>query len=106
MGLANASDKRGTDYNAESAKGQEVKALYLSLLSVLISSCAFVPVHSISDYKELTPEQIKAMQALKMDTYACVTIAGPPPVGRAVYVYVPQLDKKPDVRFGPDCQIK
>lgn len=79
--------------------------LTCGLLAVLsLSGCVSALVGSDA-YAKLTPEQIKQMKDLQMDVYACASIAGPPPTGRVITIYVPRLDKRPDVKFGPDCQI-
>lgn len=76
-----------------------------AFLALLLSGCVLAPA-GIDAYKEMSPAQIKALQDLQMDPYICIAVAGPPPVGRMTSVLVPRLDKKPDIRFGPDCQIR
>ena len=72
---------------------------------LLVTGCILAPT-GVDQYKSLTPEQIKALKDLAMDPYQCTTVAGPPPVGRFTFVLMPRLDNKPDIRFGPDCQIR
>jgi len=78
------------------------------LLSALaLSGCPGIPgLISPNTYSELSPEQIAQLQKMQLDVYACSSFSGPPPSGRLVYIVVPRLDRKPDVRFGSDCQIK
>lgn len=80
-----------------------ISALLAGLLS--LSGCV-MGLHKTLDYNAMSPEQIKSLQELAMDVYSCVTISGPPPTGRAVYILVPRLDKKADVRFGEGCLIR
>lgn len=80
-----------------------MKTLLLSCL--LLSGCVSSLIGS-NPYEKMTPEQIKAMQDMQIDVYACLTAAGPPPAGKFVYVLVPRLDKKPDIRFGENCSIR
>ena len=72
-------------------------------LMFYLSGCTLIRANS---YSELSPDQIKELQKLELDVYACVVVAGPPPAGKFVYVLVPRLDKKPDIRFGENCQIR
>lgn len=80
--------------------------LILLIVFALVSGCGLTSIFGPSAYSEMSPDQIAAMQKMQLDVYACSTLAGPPPSGRIVYIVVPRLDKKPDVRFGSDCQIK
>jgi hypothetical protein len=72
-------------------------------LALALSGCSLIMA---KQYQEMTPEQIKSLQDAGMDVYSCITVAGPPPSGKFVYVWVPRLDKKPDVRFGENCAIR
>lgn len=85
--------------------GYVLMLIGLLVLLFVIAGCVLAPV-GIDAYKEMSPDQIKALQALSIDPYVCTTVTGPPPAGRFTSVLVPRLDKKPDIRFGPDCQIK
>ena len=76
------------------------------LLFALISGCGLTSVFGPGAYSEMSPAQIEQFQKMALDVYARSTLAGPPPSGRVVDIVVPRLDKKPDVRFGSDCQIR
>ena len=70
---------------------------------LLLSGCTLIRAQS---YSELTPAQIQELQKMELDIYSCIVVAGPPPAGKFVYVLVPRLDRKPDIRFGENCAIK
>ena len=76
------------------------------VLITMVAGCGMTSLFGPGAYSEMSPAQIAAYQKLALDVYACSTLAGPPPSGRIVYIVVPRLDKKPDVKFGSDCQIK
>ncbi len=69
----------------------------------LIAGCTLIRSQS---YSEMSPEQIAAMQKMELDVYSCIVVAGPPPSGKFVYVIVPRLDKKPDIKWGDNCAIR
>ena len=80
-----------------------VAATVVVLVALLLSGCTLMQAKS---YDQMSPEQMKALNDMHIDVYSCITVAGPPPSGKFVYVLVPRLDKKPDVRFGENCAIR
>lgn len=72
-------------------------------LTLMLAGCTLIRSQA---YSELTPEQIKEFQKMELDVYSCIVVAGPPPAGKFVYVLTPRLDKKADIRFGENCQIR
>jgi hypothetical protein len=85
--------------------GLALGSMGVAILITLVSGCVG-GLTGPGAFSELSPDQIKAMQALEVDVYACAVVAGPPPSGKIVSVYVPRLDKKPDIKFGDNCVIK
>lgn len=77
--------------------------LGIIVLAFVLSGCTLIRANA---YSELTPEQIRELQKMELDVYSCIVVAGPPPSGKFVYVLVPRLDKKPDIRFGENCSIR
>lgn len=73
------------------------------IVLLLVTGCTLMKANT---FEHLTPEQIKELQKMELDIYSCIVVAGPPPAGKFVYVLVPRLDKKPDIRFGENCQIR
>ena len=87
-------------------KGRLTYVALVLLLSVglfFMSGCTLMQARS---YDQMSPEQMKALADMHIDVYSCITVAGPPPSGKFVYVLVPRLDKKADIRFGENCAIR
>jgi hypothetical protein len=83
-----------------------VLVIFILALNVMLGGCGIPTFISPNAYSDLSPAQIAELQKMQLDVYACSVFSGPPPSGRLVYIVVPRLDKKPDVKFGSDCQIK
>ena len=54
--------------------------------------------------QQLSPEQIKALQAAGQDVYACIFVAGPPPAGRIQYIVIPH-GAAFTARFANQCEV-
>ncbi len=60
--------------------------------------------NALNQGKDLTPEQIKALNEVGSAVYGCFQIGGPPPAGNTVWIVVPKGAAVPDT-FGDNCHL-
>lgn len=71
------------------------------LLGIWFSGCALVQAQT---YRDLSPEQIRAINETGGQVYSCLSFGGPPPVGKTVFIVVPKGQPLP-VTFGSNCEV-
>lgn len=79
----------------------DLAVIIFCFLVILFSGCSLYFANQI---KELSPEQIKALQELNMKVLVCANITAPPATGGITYLLLPN-DATVDVGFSPNCQL-
>lgn len=77
--------------------------LYFLLILLIVLGNGCVLSQAINQNKDLTPEQIEALDKAGQAVDLCFTVSGPPPSGSTTLLTRPK--NAPKVQFGPDCKI-
>jgi hypothetical protein len=75
----------------------------LPTLALLLAGCGGLVANQA--YKDLSPEQIKAVKESGATLTGCLSVGGPPVGGRTSLLVIPRTAVA-RVRFTPDCQIQ
>lgn len=71
-----------------------------------LTGCAStITAQQAQSVKDLSPEQIDALNRSGQAVVACLTIGGPPPLGAGTILITPKTAAG-SVEFGPDCHPK
>ena len=80
-------------------KGFNMNWLYGPLAALFLSlslSCSLI-------YREMSPEQIKAIRETGGDVITCTILGGPPPAGQTVFIVIPK-GSRGKISISPDCR--
>lgn len=77
----------------------------LILIFTLFLSGCLLTTDRMNAAKDLTPEQIKALNEAGHSVFSCIIIGGPPVGGRTLFLIIPN-NRLSTVNLSPDCQLQ
>ena len=92
---------------------KELKRIYFSSLGLIVavilaliflSSC-ILTTDRMNAAKELSPEQITALDQAGHAVITCLIVGGPPVGGRTLFLIIPK-DRLASIKLSPDCQLQ